>query len=72
MAEEIPKDRSTPRRERNQPAPPPPQAPGPLLALMGSLILILLAAAWLTGEWGFMVLGLVGLAAGLVPILSRK
>ncbi len=54
--------------------PPPPrrQAPGPLLAAMGSLIAILLVAAVLTGEWGFLLLGLVGLAAGLVPLFSRR
>lgn len=39
---------------------------------MGSLIVILLVASWLTGEWGFMILGAVGLAAGLVPLLSRR
>ncbi len=39
---------------------------------MGSLIVILLAASWLTGEWGFMILGIFGLLAGLVPILSRR
>lgn len=48
------------------------QAPGPLLAAMGSLILIFIAAALLTGEWVFLILGLFGFAAGLVPFISRK
>ena len=39
---------------------------------MGSLIIILLIASWVTGEWGFMILGVFGLAAGLVPLLSRR
>ena len=71
MSSEPSQDRSTPRRPRQAPAPEP-QAPGPLLALMGSLIVILLVLSWATGEWGFMILGLFGLAAGLVPILSRR
>ncbi len=52
--------------------PPRRQAPGPLLAAMGTLIAVFLFAAWSTGEWGFLVLGLVGLAAGLVPFISRR
>lgn len=54
------------------PRPPQRQAPGPLLAVMGSLILILLVASLLTGEWGFMILGVFGFAAGLVPFISRR
>ncbi len=68
---DVTQDRSTPRRRRVEPVPEP-QAPGPLLALMGSLIIILLIASWVTGEWGFMILGVFGLAAGLVPLLSRR
>lgn len=71
MSSDTPQDRSTPRRPRQDPAPEP-QAPGPLLALMGSLILIFLVLSWFTGEWGFMVLGFFGLLAGLVPIISRR
>lgn len=66
-----PQDRSTPRRRRQEPVYEP-QAPGPLLALMGSLIVILLVMSWATGEWGFMILGIFGLAAGLLPIISRR
>ena len=70
MVDEPTQDRSTPRRKR---APePPPQAPGPLLFAMASLIVILLVASWITGQWQFMFLGLFGVAAGLVPFLSRR
>ena len=53
---------------------PPPrrQAPGPLLAAMASLIIILIVASVMTGEWGFLLLGIIGLAAGLVPLISRR
>ena len=44
----------------------------PLLAAMGSLVVILLIAAFLTGEWVFLILGLFGLAAGVVPFLSKR
>ena len=67
----VPQDRSTPRRPHQEPVHAP-QAPGPLLALMASLIVILLIASVITGEWGFMILGVFGLAAGLVPLLSRR
>ncbi len=39
---------------------------------MASLIVILLVASWITGQWGFMFLGLFGVAAGLVPFFSRR
>lgn len=39
---------------------------------MGTLTAVFLFATWATGEWGFLVLGLVGLAAGLVPFFSRR
>jgi len=52
--------------------PPQRQAPGPLLALMGTTIIIFLVLALATGEWVFVFLGLFGLAAGLVPILDRR
>ncbi len=52
--------------------PPQRQAPGPLLAAMGTLIAVFLIAAWLTGEWVFLVLGVFGFAAGLVPFISKK
>ena len=64
-------DRSTPRRPRQEPVVEP-QAPGPLLALMASLIIILLIASWVTGEWGFMLLGLFGVAAGILPLINRR
>lgn len=67
----VPRDRSTPRRARSEPVHEP-QAPGPLLALMASLITILLIASWITGEWGFMILGLFGVAAGSLPLLNRS
>jgi hypothetical protein len=54
------------------PRPPQRQAPGPLLAVMGTLILILLVASLLTGEWIFMILAVFGFAAGLVPFISRR
>lgn len=65
-------DRSTPRRPRPATPAPEPQAPGPLIALMASLIVILLIASIITGEWVFMLLGVFGLAAGLVPFFSRR
>ncbi len=52
--------------------PPQRQAPGPLLAAMGSLIAVFIVAALLTGEWVFLVLGIFGFAAGLVPFISRR
>ena len=45
---------------------------GPMLAAMAALIAILLIAAAITGEWGFLILGLIALAAGLVPIVARR
>ena len=39
---------------------------------MASLIVILLIASWITGQWQFMFLGLFGVAAGLVPFLNRR
>lgn len=54
------------------PRPPQRQAPGPLIAAMGTLILVFLIASLLTGEWVFLVLGIFGFAAGLVPFISRK
>ncbi len=58
--------------QRPSKRPPQRQAPGPLLAAMGSLIAIFIIAALLTGEWVFLVLGVFGFAAGLVPFISRK
>ncbi len=71
MAEDSPQDRSTPRRERPEPEPAG-VAPGPLLAAMGSLILILLVASWLTQQWQFLLLGLFGVAAGVLPFINRR
>jgi len=48
------------------------QAPGPLLAAMGTTTAILVIAAFVTGQWAFLVLALIGLAVGLVPILGRR
>jgi len=39
---------------------------------MGTTIIIFLVLALVTGEWVFVILGLFGLAAGLVPILDRR
>ncbi len=39
---------------------------------MASLIIILLVASWITGEWGFMILGFFGVAAGILPLISRR
>lgn len=61
-----------PPSQRTQRKPPQRQAPGPLLAAMGSLIAIFIIAALLTGEWVFLVLGVFGFAAGMVPFISRK
>ena len=66
MAERPPPRRSPQRRAPQR------QAPGPLLAAMGSLILVFIVAALLTGEWVFLILGLFGFAAGMVPFISRK
>lgn len=63
---------SEPRRQGPRGKPPQRQAPGPLLAAMGSLIVIFLFAALITGEWVFLVLGIFGFAAGLVPFLDRR
>ncbi len=61
------------RSPQNRRRPPQRQAPGPLLALMATTIVIFLILALVTGEWVFVFLGLFGLAAGLVPLLdSRK
>lgn len=71
MADEPTQDRSTPRRP---PKTPPERgvAPGPLLAVMSALIATLLVAAWLTGQWQFVFLGLFGVAAGVLPFLNRR
>lgn len=52
--------------------PPQRQAPGPLLAAMATMIVVFLAAAFLTQQWAFLFLGLFGLAAGLVPFFNRR
>lgn len=59
------------RPQRSQ-RPPQRQAPGPLLAAMGSLILIFLVISLLTGEWVFLILGVFGFAAGLVPFITKR
>ncbi|MGI9606557.1 MAG: hypothetical protein ACR2P0_10505 [Acidimicrobiales bacterium] len=53
-------------------APPRRQAPGPLLAAMSALIAVFIIVAALTGEWVFLVLGVVGGVIGLAPLLSKK
>jgi len=45
---------------------------GPMIAAMAALLAILLIAAAVTGEWGFVVLGIIAVAAALVPIISRR
>lgn len=64
-------DRSTPKQERPRPAPQG-TAPGPLLAVMGSLIIILLIASFITKQWQFLLLGLFGVAAGILPLTNRR
>lgn len=44
----------------------------PMVAAMAALIAILLIAAAVTGEWGFLILGIIAVAAALVPIISRR
>ena len=44
----------------------------PMVAAMAALIAILLIAAAVTGEWGFLFLGVIAVAAALVPIISRR
>ncbi len=39
---------------------------------MVTLIACLLVAAWLTGQWQFVFLGLFGVAAGTLPFLNRR
>lgn len=43
-----------------------------MIAAMAALLAILLIAAAVTGEWGFVVLGIIAVAAALVPIISRR
>lgn len=71
MVDDPTPDRSTPKRPAKQP-PPRGVAPGPLLGAMVSLIIILLVAAWITGQWQFVFLGLFGVAAGVLPFLNRR
>jgi len=71
MSDEPTHDRSTPKQQR--PAPKDEGvAPGPLLAAMASLIIVFLVAAWLTKQWQFLLLGLFGVAAGVLPFLNRR
>ena len=68
-------DSSSPQRrpqDRRQPRPPQRQAPGPLLAVMGATAIIFIILAVATGEWVFLALGIIGMLAGLVPILDRR
>jgi energy-converting hydrogenase Eha subunit E len=44
----------------------------PMIAAMAALIAILLIAAAVTGQWAFLLLGVIAVAAGLVPIISRR
>lgn len=71
MDDEPTQDRSTPRRPAKTPAERG-VAPGPLLAVMAALIASLLIAAWLTGQWQFVFLGMFGVAAGVLPFLNRR
>lgn len=44
----------------------------PMLAALAALLAILLMAAALTGQWVFLLLGLIAVGAALVPIISRR
>ena len=68
-------DPSSPQRQPQrhpQRRPPQRQAPGPLLAVMGATAIIFIVLAVATGEWVFLALGIIGMLAGLVPILDRR
>jgi len=43
-----------------------------MLAVMMSLIAVMLIVSMMTGEWVFFLLGIIGLGAGLVPIIGRR
>ena len=44
----------------------------PMLAALAALLAVLLLAAAVTGQWVFVVLGVIAVAAALVPIISRR
>ena len=43
-----------------------------MIAAMAALLAILLISAAVTGEWGFVALGIIAVAAALVPLISRR
>ena len=43
-----------------------------MLAAVAALLAILLIGAAITGQWAFLVLGFIAVAAALVPIISRR
>jgi hypothetical protein len=62
----------TPPNRSRRSAPTPPSAPGPLIALVVFTVAIFVVAAVATGEYFFLLLGLVALGAALVPLLTRR
>ena len=67
----MPVDRSTPKLGPRKPEERG-SAPGPLLAVMASLIVILLVVSLVTRQWQYLLLGLFGVGAGIVPFLNRR
>jgi len=47
------------------------KAPWPLLGAMMSMVVVFIILATATQQWQFLILGLVGLFAALVPFLNR-
>lgn len=43
-----------------------------MIAAMAALLALLLVAAAATGQWAFVLLGVLAVAAALVPIISRR
>ncbi len=51
---------------------PGPPVPWPLVALMLGFVGLLVAAAAFTGQWVFLILGIIALAAAGVPMISNR
>lgn len=63
---------TSPRNYRPAPSNRQRRVPLPLLGAMGSLMVVFLIAAVITGEWGFLIIGVIGFVIGLVPILTNR